>query len=83
MFQNCTNLESVTMLATSFGPSQPLVGWLDGAGTEAKNRRTLKVYDKETYNKIVTDYDPNMSNFWKIGECTVLDKDGGEITITE
>ena len=83
MFQNCTNLESVTMLATSFGPSQPLVGWLDGAGTEAKNRRTLKVYDKETYNKIVTDYDPNMPDIWKIGECTVLDNNNNKITTTE
>ena len=71
------------MLATSFGPSQPLVGWLDGAGTEAKNRRTLKVYDKETYNKIVTDYDPNMPDIWKIGECTVLDNNNNKITTTE
>ena len=80
MFQDCTNLESVTMLATSFG-GQPLVGWLDGAGTEAKNRRTLKVYDKDTYNKIVTSCDPYMPDIWKIGaNCKVLDNNDKEIT---
>ena len=41
MFQNCTSLESVTIQATSFG-GQPLVCWLDGAGTNAETR-TLKV----------------------------------------
>lgn len=81
MFQNCTSLESVTMLATSFG-YQPLAGWLDGAGTKATNR-TLKVYDKETYNKIVTDYDTNIPDIWRIGKCTVLDNNNKEITITE
>ena len=80
MFQNCTSLESVTMLATSFG-GQPLVGWLDGAGTKAKNRRTLKVYDKDTYNKIVTSCDPYMPDIWKIGaNCKVLDNNDKEIT---
>ena len=80
MFQNCASLESVTMQATSFG-GQPLVGWLDGAGTEAKNRRTLKVYDKDTYNKIVTSCDPYMPDIWKIGaNCKVLDNNDKEIT---
>ncbi len=81
MFEGCTNLESVTMLTNEYG-SSPLVSWLKGAGTNAKNR-TLKVYDKETYNKIVKTYDPNMPEIWKIGNCTVLDKDGNEITTTE
>lgn len=81
MFEGCTKLESVTMLTNEYG-SSPLVSWLKGAGTNAKNR-TLKVYDKETYNKIVKTYDPNMPEIWKIGNCTVLDKDGGEITTTE
>ena len=81
MFENCTNLESVTMLATEFGYN-PLGGWLDGAGTEAESR-TLKVYDKQTYKSIVTSYDSSMSDIWKIGKCTVLDKDDGKITTTE
>lgn len=81
MFQDCKELGSVTMLATEDG-YEPLYGWLDGAGTEA-NSRTLKVYNKETYNKIVTSYDQNMPDIWKIGKCTVLDKDGGKITTTE
>lgn len=78
MFQNCTSLESVTMQATSFG-GQPLVCWLDGAGTNAETR-TLKVYDKDTYNKIVTSCDPYMPDNWKIGKCTVLDINDREIT---
>ena len=77
MFQNCTSLESVTMQATSFG-GQPLVCWLDGAGTNAETR-TLKVYDKETYNKIVTSCDPYMPDSWKIGKCKVLDINDKEI----
>ena len=77
MFQNCTSLESVTMQATSFG-GQPLVCWLDGAGTNAETR-TLKVYDKDTYNKIVTSCDPYMPDNWKIGKCTVLDINDIEI----
>ena len=77
MFQNCTSLESVTMQATSFG-GQPLVCWLDGAGTNAETR-TLKVYDKETYNKIVTSCDPYIPDNWKIGACTVLDINDKEI----
>lgn len=77
MFQNCASLESVTMQATSFG-GQPLVCWLDGAGTNAETR-TLKVYDKDTYNKIVTSCDPYMPDNWKIGKCTVLDINDKEI----
>lgn len=78
MFEGCTKLESVTMLTNEWG-SDPLFSWLKGAGTEATSR-TLKVYDKETYNDIVTSYDPNMPNIWQIGECTVLDRDGNKIT---
>ena len=76
MFQNCTSLESVTMLATSFGPSQPLVGWLDGAGTNAE-KRTLKVYSKDYYNSTIADNNPEE---WKIGKCTVLDNNNNKIT---
>ena len=78
MFQGCTKLESVTMLTNEWG-SDPLFSWLDGAGTEAKSR-TLKVYDKETYKYIVTSYDPNMPDIWKIGKCTVLNINGDAIT---
>lgn len=75
MFENCTNLESVTMLATEYGYN-PLSGWLNGAGTKAKNR-TLKVSSKEFYNSTIAKYNPDE---WKIGEnCTVLDEDGNEI----
>lgn len=81
MFQDCKKLESVTMLTNEYGYT-PLYGWLNGAGTEAENR-TLKVYDKETYKDIVTSYDSSMSDIWKIGKCTVLDKDGGKITTIE
>lgn len=78
MFEDCKKLIFVTMLATEYG-YESLSGWLKNAGTEAANR-ILKVYDKETYNKIVTDYDPNMPDLWKMGKCTVWDKDGNKIT---
>lgn len=78
MFQDCKKLISVYMLATEYG-YESLSGWLDGAGTEAA-KRILKVYDKETYNKIVTDYDPNMPDIWKMGKCTVWDRSGNTIT---
>ena len=81
MFQDCKKLESVTMLTNEYGYS-PLYGWLKDAGTKAKSR-TLKVYDKKTYKDIVTSYDSSMSEIWKIGNCTVLDKNGGKITTTE
>lgn len=78
MFEDCKKLISVTMLATEYG-YESLSGWLKNAGTEAANR-ILKVYDKETYNKIVTDYDPNMPDIWKMGKCIVWDRNGNKIT---
>lgn len=81
MFEDCTKLESVTML-TNENYDSSLFSWLKGAGTEA-TKRTLKVYDKETYKNIVKSYDPNMSDIWKIGECTVLDNNNNKITTTE
>lgn len=81
MFQDCKKLESVTML-TNENYDSSLFSWLKGAGTEA-TKRTLKVYDKETYKNIVKSYDPNMSDIWKIGECTVLDNNNNKITTTE
>lgn len=75
MFENCTNLESVTMLATEYGYN-PLSGWLNGAGTKAKNR-TLKVSSKEFYNSTIAEENPEI---WKIGEnCTVKDINDNEI----
>lgn len=77
MFENCTNLESVTMLATSAENPNGLVGWLNDAGTKAKNR-TLKVDSKDFYNSTIVKNNPKE---WKIGaNCTVLDKDNKEIT---
>ena len=77
MFENCTNLESVTMLATSAENPNGLVGWLNGAGTKAKNR-TLKVSSQDFYNSTIAKNNPKE---WKIGaNCTVLDKDNKEIT---
>ena len=76
MFENCENLESVTMLTTGYA-SSPLYNWLKGAGTKVKNR-TLKVDSKDFYNSTIANNNPDD---WKIGsKCTVLDKDGGEIT---
>lgn len=76
MFQDCKNLESVTML-TNENYDSSLSYWLKNAGTEAKNR-TLKVDSKDFYNSTIVKNNPEE---WKIGaNCTVLDKDGGEIT---
>ena len=75
MFENCTNLESVTMLATEFR-NNALSGWLDGAGTNAKNR-TLMVSSEGFYTSTIAGNNPDI---WKIGvDCKVLDKDGNEI----
>ena len=75
MFENCTNLESVTMQATSGNPNG-LAGWLDGAGTKATNR-TLKVSSQEFYNSTIAGKNPEI---WKIGEnCTVKDINDNEI----
>lgn len=65
------------MLATSAENPNGLVGWLNGAGTKAKNR-TLKVDSKDFYNSTIVKNNPKE---WKIGaNCTVLDKDNKEIT---
>ena len=84
MFYDCTNLSSVTMLApskaiTASGLSY-LDHWLYNAGTDQSvQNRTLKVQDKAAYEalKANTSYLPTN---WQIGKCTVLDKDGNEIT---
>ena len=83
MFEECTKLSTVTMLA----PSDQILGntnccnyWLHIAGTDTNIKsRTLKVQDRDAYTalKNKTDYLPAE---WQIGKCTVLDKDGNEIT---
>ena len=76
MFQDCKKLESVTML-TNENYDSSLFNWLKGAGTEA-TKRTLKIDSKDFYNSTIVKNNPEE---WKIGaNCTVLDKDGGEIT---
>ena len=83
MFYNCTNLSSVTMLA----PSKEITlsefhldNWLNNAGTDPSVKsRTLKVQDKAAYEALKAKAKFLPTN-WQIGKCTVLDKDGNEIT---
>ena len=83
MFNNCTNLSSVTMLA----PSEEITlsgsyldYWLYNAGTDQSvKNRTLKVQDKAAYEALKANASYLPTN-WQIGKCTVLDKDGNEIT---
>ena len=82
MFYGCSKLQSVTMLATGgFDQYDCLYDWLDDAGTVASSR-TLKVLNKDAYDKIVgKNYLPTK---WKAGTSgtTILDKDGNDITST-
>ena len=68
MFFECTNLESVTMLATDgFDQEECLFKWLFDAGTGATSR-TLKVANETVYNTIVnTKYynNPALPDNWK------------------
>ena len=83
MFADCTKLSTVTMLAPSVQIrlwTNCVVYWLDNAGTdETITSRTLIVTDEAAYTtlKNKTDYLPAK---WQIGKCTVLNKDGNEIT---
>ena len=83
MFQGCTKLSTVTMLAPSNQISEKTYccnGWLNNAGTdETVSSRTLKIQDKAAYD--VLENQSNLPANWQIGsKCTVLDKDGNEIT---
>lgn len=80
MFYGCSKLSTVTMLA----PSDQILGarfseWLNNAGTDENITRTLIVKDEDAYNALAAQsyYLPDN---WKIGKCTVLDKDGNAIT---
>ena len=83
MFQDCTKLSTVTMLAPSNQISEKTYccyDWLGNAGTDKNvTSRTLKVQDKAAYD--VLKNESNLPANWQIGSnCTVLDKDGNEIT---
>ena len=83
MFNGCTKLSSITILA----PSDQISGisfynsnskWIMDAGTDANiTSRTLKVQDRNAYDALVA---KGLDENWKIGKCTVLDKDGNAIT---
>ena len=83
MFYDCTNLSSVTMLAPSKEitlSGSYLDYWLNNAGTDQSvQNRTLKVQDKAAYEALKANASYLPTN-WQIGKCTVLDKDGNEIT---
>ena len=84
MFKDCTNLSSVTMLArsTEITSGEYLLDyWLNNAGTDPSvKNHTLKVQDKAAYEALKANARYLPTN-WQIGSnCTVLDKDGNEIT---
>ena len=62
MFNGCTALSSVTMLATDVSASGCLDYWLYDAGTSATSR-TLTVASEAAYNSIVG----NLPDNWKKG----------------
>ena len=82
MFEACTKLSTVTMLAPSDKISKTTscyYGWLYKAGTDkAISSHTLKIQDKTAYD--VLKIKGHLPTEWQIGNCTVLDKDGNEIT---
>ena len=81
MFLDCTKLSTVTMLAPSDQISEKAYccyNLLYNAGTDKTvSSRTLKVQDRNAYDALVA---KGLEDKWKIGNCTVLDKDGNEIT---
>ena len=80
MFEGCTKLSSVTMLASSkeiTSKNYCVSMWLNNAGTDPNITRTLKVQDKAAYDALKKD----LPTIWEIGSnCKVLDKDGNAIT---
>lgn len=79
MFYGCTNLTSVTMLASSDQISgNRCKYWLEGAGTKEGISRTLKVKDEAAYKALVdNEYLP--TDYWQKGKCTVQDESGNAI----
>ena len=82
MFYKCTKLSTVTMLAPSDQISKTTIccfDWLYNAGTdETVSSRTLIVTDEAAYTALKSKY--YLPAKWKIGDCTVLNKDGKAIT---
>ena len=65
MFDGCSNLSSVTMLAEDVSVENYLMQWLKNAGTSAQSR-TLKLKNSDVYNalKSQSNYLPDI---WKSG----------------
>ena len=89
MFEGCSKLQSVTMLATGgFDQYDCLYDWLDSAGTDdSVTQRTLKVNSQTEYNKIKSLNSQSSSVLsvkWQAGasNTTILDKDDHDITST-
>ena len=81
MFDGCTNLSSVTMLATKIRDYNCLMKWLNNAGTLAQSR-TLKLKNVDVYNTIKDKTDnyyeaPILPDLWKSGAngATVIYED--------
>ena len=81
MFDGCTNLSSVTMLATKIRDYNCLMKWLNNAGTLAQSR-TLKLKNVDVYNTIKDKTDnyyeaPILPDLWKSGTngATVIYED--------
>ena len=51
MFDGCSNLSSVTMLAEDVSVKNYLMQWLENAGTSAQSR-TLKLKNSDVYNAL-------------------------------
>lgn len=62
MFDKCTSLSEVTMLATDVSADRCLENWLNDAGTSAASR-TLTVASEDAYNSIVG----TLPDIWKKG----------------
>ena len=85
MFSGCTKLSTVTMLAPGDKISEATdccFDWLYNAGTdETVSSRTLIVTDEAAYTALKSKY--YLPTKWKIGDCTVLNKDGNNRIITK
>ena len=83
MFFGCTKLSSITILAPSDQITSKVgcaTDWLNNAGTDQSvENHTLKVQDKAAYEALKANA-KYLPTEWQIGKCTVLDKDGNEIT---
>lgn len=80
MLRGCTALTSVMMMA----PAEQITydnfhDWLSSAGTSA-SARTLKLDSKKAYTKLSEGDSPLTPKEWHIGNATVTDENGNEIT---